>query len=207
MAPRRRDARAARFVRREPGEVIVRREVWRGRPKVAWGGIVVEDTPSLLALYMPEGSPLAFADDFFGAPHPWSHHDRWEGHGVLQLQRPGEMHAIWVFWHGPEREFRGWYVNLQEPFRRTSLGFDTQDLELDILVGLDGSWRYKDSEKLELWVERGRWTEAEVAAIRREGAAVGAALDEGRRWWSDDWASWEPDPARAVPELPPDLGL
>jgi hypothetical protein len=44
------------------------------------------------------------------------------------------MHAIWVFWHGPQREFRGWYVNLQEPFRRTSLGVDTQDLELDILI-------------------------------------------------------------------------
>jgi hypothetical protein len=94
MAPGRRDSRAARFVRRERGEAIVRREVWRGRPKVAWGGIVVEDTPSLLALHMPEGSPLAFADDFFGAPHPWSSRDRWEGHGVLQLQRPGEMHAI-----------------------------------------------------------------------------------------------------------------
>jgi uncharacterized protein DUF402 len=194
-------------VRRERGETIVRREVWRDRPKVAWGGIVVEDTPSLLALYMPAGSPLAFADDFFGGPHPWSSRDRWEGHGVLQLQRPGEMHAIWVFWHGPEREFRGWYVNLQEPFRRTSLGFDTQDLELDIVIGLDGSWRYKDSEKLEPWVERGRWTEAEVAEIRREGAEVGAALDEGRRWWSDDWASWEPDPAWAVPELPADLRL
>jgi hypothetical protein len=194
-------------VRRERGEAIVRREVCRGRPKVAWGGIVVEDTPSLLALYMPERSPLAFADDFFGAPHPWSSRDRWEGHGVLQLQRPGEMHAIWVFWHGPEREFRGWYVNLQEPFRRTSLGFDTQDLELDIVVGLDGSWHYKDSEKLELWVERGRWTEMEVAEIRREGAAIAAELEAGRRWWSEDWASWEPDPACDVPALPADVGL
>jgi hypothetical protein len=192
-------------VRREPGEAIVRREVWHGEPKVAWGGIVVEDTPSLLALYMPEGSPLAFADDFFGEPHPWSSRDRWEGHGVLQLQRPGEMHALWVFWHGPE--FRGWYVNLQEPFRRTRLGFDTQDLELDIVVDLDGSWRYQDAEKFDPWVERGRWTEAEVAAIRREGAAIGAVLDGRRRWWSDDWASWEPDPAWVAPELPPDLGL
>ena len=37
----------------------------------------------------------------------------------LMLQRPGEAHAIWVFWDGPEREFAGWYVNFQEPFRRT----------------------------------------------------------------------------------------
>jgi uncharacterized protein DUF402 len=194
-------------VRRRRGEPIVRREVWRGQPKVAWGGIVVEDEPSLLAVYMPEGSPFAFADDFFGAPHPWSHHDRWEGHGVLQLQRPGEMHAVWVLWHGPEREFRGWYVNLQEPFRRTPHGFDTQDLELDIVVGVDGDWSYKDDEKLDAWIGRGRWTDTEVAAIRRAGASIGAELDAGRRWWGDEWAVWEPDPAWRVQMLPPGLGL
>lgn len=189
---------------REPGDPIVRREVWHGEPKVAWGGILVEDTPDLLALYMPGGSPLAFADDFFGEPHPWAHRDRWEGHGVLQLQRPGEMHAVWVFRHGPDREFHGWYVNLQEPFRRTPRGFDTQDLELDIVVEPDGSWHYKDDEMLETWVERGRWTAAEVSAIRGEGAAVAAELDAGRRWWSDDWATWEPDPSWPIPGLAAD---
>jgi hypothetical protein len=191
-------------VRRRAGEVIVRREVWRGEPKVAWGGIVVEDAPSFLALYMPEGSPLAFADDFFGGPHPWSNRDRWEGHGVLHLQRPGDVHAVWVFWHGPEREFQGWYVNLQEPFRRTRLGFDTQDLELDLLVGLDGSWRYKDEEKLVGWIERGRWTVEEVATIRREGERIAGELASGRRWWSDDWAEWRPNPDWRAPALPAD---
>lgn len=117
------------------------------------------------------------------------------------------MHAVWVFWHGPERKFDGWYVNLQGPFRRTPLGFDTQDLELDVLVELDGTWSYKDDELLDAWIVRGRWTEAEVAAIRREGAAIGSELAAGRRWWSDDWASWEPDLAWQVPALPSDLGL
>jgi hypothetical protein len=145
-----------------------------------------------------------YAEDFFGAPHPWAGSDRWEGHGVLQLQRPGDRHAVWVFWHGPERECRGWYVNLQEPFRRTSRGFDTQDLELDIVLDLDGGWRFKDDELLEHWIERGRWTQDEVAEIRREGAAIGADLDAGRRWWSDDWATWQPDPRWEPPGLPPD---
>jgi hypothetical protein len=192
---------------REPGEPIVRREVWRGEPKVGWGGIVVEHSPSLLALYMPGGSPLAYAEDFFGEPHPWSSRSHWEGHGVLQLQRPGDIHAVWVFWHGEAREFRGWYVNLQEPFRPTERGFDTQDLELDIVVELDGSWAYKDDEKLEAWVARGRWTESEIAAIRREGAAIATDLDTGSRWWSDDWATWEPDPSWELPALPADWAL
>ena len=181
----------------------MRRDVWHGEVEVGWGGIVVQDTDDLLALYMPEGSPLAFTEDFFGAPHPWSGRDRWSGHGVLQLQRPDEMHAVWVFWDGPKREFGGWYVNIQEPFRRSPLGFDTQDLELDIVIALDGSWRFKDDEELEPWIERGRWTREEVEAIRAEGRRIGAELDASRRWWSDRWAVWEPDPDWSAPaELP-----
>lgn len=186
----------------QPGETIVRREVWRGRPYGAWAGIVVQDDDELLALYMPEGSPLAFEPDFFGAPHPWAGKDRWTGHGVLQLQRPDEAHAVWVFWHGDERAFGAWYLNLQEPFRRTSIGIDTQDLELDVVVSPDGSWRFKDDERLEPWVERGRYTAEEVAAIRAEGARIAVELEAGRRWWSDDWAGWAPDPRWQAPELP-----
>ena len=188
----------------QPGEPIVRRDVWRGRPVVGWGGLVVADDDDLLVLYMPAGGPLSATLDFFGAPHPWSGKDRWQGHGVLQLQQPGEMHAVWVFWQGPERELGAWYVNIQEPFRRTAIGFDTQDLELDIVVSPDGGWRWKDAHLMDAWVERGRWTATEVAAIRAEGARIAAALDAGRRWWSDDWAAWEPDPSWVVPaELPP----
>ena len=112
------------------------------------------------------------------------------------------MHAVWVFWEGPERELGAWYLNIQEPFRRSSIGFDTQDLELDIVVSPDGSWRWKDDEELEGWIERGRWTAEEVEAIRAEGARVTAELEAGRRWWSDEWAAWEPDPSWPTPELP-----
>lgn len=184
---------------RAAGEAIVRREVWHGRPVGAWAGIVVRDEPELLALWMPSESPLAFTDDFFGAPHPWSGRDRWYGHGVLQLQRPGDAYAVW---HGRGPQLDGWYVNLQEPFRRTARGFDTLDSVLDVVVALDGSWYWKDDEELEEWVERGRYTAAKVDAIRREGGRVAADLDAGRRWWSDDWLVWEPDPQWPVPELP-----
>jgi len=186
----------------QPGEPIVRREVWRGEAYGAWGGIVVQDDDDVLALYMPEGSPLTFRADFFGAPHPWSGKDAWQGHGVLQLQQPGEAHAVWVFWDGPDRELGAWYVNIQEPFRRTPIGVDTQDLELDIVIRPDRTWTLKDDERLEPWVERGRYTQAEVAGIRAEGARVIAELEAGRRWWSDDWATWRPDPRWPTPELP-----
>jgi predicted RNA-binding protein associated with RNAse of E/G family len=118
------------------------------------------------------------------------------------LQRPGEAYAVWVFWSGPDREFDCWYINLQEPFRRTSTGYDTQDLELDILVEFDGSWRLKDDEVLEQRVREGRFTRDQVAAARTEAKRVTDDLDAGRKWWSDDWARWRPDPAWPRPAFP-----
>jgi Protein of unknown function (DUF402) len=115
----------------------------------------------------------------------------------------GRDARVWVFWSGPGRDFTGWYVNLQEPFRRTKIGIDTQDLELDIVVSVDGSWQYKDDEELDAWIERGRWTPAEVAAIWAEGKRICQMLDAGERWWSDEWATWRPDPDWPLPRLTP----
>ena len=126
---------------------------------------------------------------------------RWEGNGVLMLQRPGEAYAIWVFWFGEERAFRGWYVNLQEPFRRNGSGYDTQDLELDIVVPVDGPWEWKDDELLDVRVAEGRFTPEQAAAARDEGRRVGALLDAGERWWDDSWASWRPPAGCRTPSM------
>ena len=187
----------------QAGERIVRRELCLGRPWLGQAAIVVEDTAELLALYIAEGSELAYPDgDWPGGRHPWHGKERWRGHGVLQLQRTGEAHSVWLFWEGPERSLTYWYLNLQAPFRRTAVGIDTEDHELDVLLEPGGSWRFKDEEWLDEWVRLGRWTPPEVAAIRAEGDRIAAELDAGRRWWSDDWADWTPDPAWRGGELP-----
>lgn len=182
-----------------PGKTVIRQEVLNdGRAWLRVPTVVVHDGPDLLATYIAEGTHLEFPEGDWPSPggvHPWHGRQRWQGHGLLMLQRPGDSYAIWLFWHGPEREFRGWYVNLQEPFRRTTEGYDTQDLELDIWVPLDGPWEWKDDELLEQRVREGRFTPAQAADIRTEGARIAADLDAGRRWWSDDWASWTPNPA------------
>jgi hypothetical protein len=174
------------------GDIVLRREVrndgwvWLQVPVV-----VVRDDDELLATYLAAGTPFTFPPG--PEAHPWAGRGSWEGHGVLMLQRPGDAYAIWVFWFGDEREFRGWYVNLQEPFRRTAEGYDTQDLELDIWVPVDGPWEWKDDELLTQRVGEGRFTAEQAVWIRAEGARVGALLDAGGRWWNDAWASWRPD--------------
>jgi len=188
------------------GDVVVRREVLNdGRAWLCVPAIVVRDDDELLASYIAAGAPFAFPPGPWPTAdglHPWHGKARWHGHGVLMLQRPGESHAVWLFWEGAERRFQGWYVNLQEPFRRTPLGYDTQDLELDIWVPAGGRWTYKDAELLDQRVRDGRFTAAQVAAIRAEGERIAAELDAGRRWWDDAWADWRPDPAWPVPAFP-----
>lgn len=45
-----------------------------------------------------------------------------------------------LFWDAASWAFRGWYVNLQEPLRRTAVGHDMRDQALDIVIAPDGSW-------------------------------------------------------------------
>ncbi|MFT4726060.1 MAG: hypothetical protein ACI9UN_000555 [Granulosicoccus sp.] len=190
------------------GDWIVRREVLSSGP---WLGVIakiIEDTPEHLISYIPEGSPFGFPDGDWPTPsgkHPWSYRKSWEGHGCLMIQRPEDAYAVWHFWHGPDREFLCWYINLQEPFRRKALGYDTQDLELDLIVYPDGNLELKDDELMDQRVQEGRWSAERVAEIRADASIIYDRLKNGERWWPLEWRDWKPDPAWVVPsDLPVD---
>ncbi len=185
---------------------MVRREIVHGRPWLGWIVNVVEDTPDMLVTYSAAGSRFHFLDGDWPTPdglHPWIHqYDAWHGNGTLMVQRPGDPYAVWHFWDGPDREFRGWYLNLETPFFRTEIGFDVQDLELDIVIQPDGIWEFKDVDML--WQRRaeGRFTRQEVERVLQIGAEVGEYLDRGDWWWDRSWTSFEPDPEWLMPALP-----
>lgn len=184
-------------MRWHPGEVVTWREAWRGQEYIAIPVRVVEDSDDVLALYVCEGTRYAFPEPWpFAERHPWAEHGEFRGEGILIAQRPGAAHSIWHFWRGDERQFAGWYVNMQDPLRRAGSSYVTQDHELDLIVRPDGSWEWKDEQELLDWVPRGRFTEQEVAAIRAEGERV---LED---WpFPTGWEDWKPDPSWSVPEL------
>jgi predicted RNA-binding protein associated with RNAse of E/G family len=70
-------------------------------------------------------------------------------------------------------------VNIQEPFRRTDVGYDTQDLELDIIVRADGSWALKDDDVLEQRIAEGRFTSEQIADVRDEARRITRDLEAG----------------------------
>jgi hypothetical protein len=191
----------------KPGDVIVERQVWHGQVTHAVPTIVVEHTAEHLVTYLPTGAPFGFPEDpIHPSPsgrHPRHGHAGWRGHGLLNLVRHGEDVGVSHFWQGEGRQFACWYLNIQEPMRPTPIGFDTQDLELDIVVAPDGSWTIKDDDMLTQRVAEGRWTEDEAADIRAIGARIVRDALEPRAWWWDTtWATWEPDPSWPVPSLP-----
>jgi hypothetical protein len=186
-------------MRWSPGEVVAWRQAWRGREYLSIPVRVVEDGGDVLAVYWAEGTRYVFGPHGwpFDNEHPWSQPGTWRGHGVLALMKPGDGYSIWHFWKGEERRFAGWYVNMQEPFRRDGLSYLTQDQELDIWIEPDGTSRWKDEQELEDWVPRGRFTREEVAEIRRVGEQLLADWP-----FPTGWEDWRPDPSWPVPELP-----
>ncbi len=189
------------------GQQIVYREVWREKIWTARPVTVVRDTPEWVALYQCAGTPWALP---IGSGEPFLQclqTGRWQLQEValdydgLILARPGEAHAVHVMWDRA-RAFTGWYVNLQEPLRRTALGFDFMDQALDLVVQPDLTWAWKDEDELQQAVALGLFSAQQAQAIRAEGERVVERLRARQSPFSDGWEHWRPPAAWPAPSWP-----
>ena len=190
------------------GDSIVLREVHRGRVWAARPATVVRDDRDLLAAYLPPGirwkRPVqADGPESLRMPAAeWALEDAtWTMGRMLHLTTPGAAHAIHLWWLPPDWRFGGWYVNLQEPIRRTPLCFDYMDQMLDIVIEPDLSWRWKDADELDAAVNDGLVTRAWADDVRREGERVIRRLEAQLAPFSNGWEHWRPNPEWPIPEL------
>lgn len=184
------------------------REVYRGRVWAVRPMTVVRDTPELIALYMPAGTPWkrpvspATGERLRLQHEDWRlADDVWVDHDTLHLVAPDAAHAVLAFWTAPGREFATWYVNLQEPLRRTPIGFDYLDQALDIVVAPDLTWQWKDEDELRDAERLGILTPQEAEAVRREADGVVSRIEARAFPFDSDWPAWKPDPAWPIPHL------
>jgi hypothetical protein len=126
----------------------------------------------------------------------------WTDSRMLYLMTPGAAHSVHLWWKAPDWSFGGWYVNLQEPIRRTRLGFDYMDQTLDIVIEPDLSWHWKDEHEIDGALATGFLTPEQARAIRAEGERVIERLEARAAPFSDGWEQWHPDPDWPIPELP-----
>ncbi|MFY1633331.1 DUF402 domain-containing protein [Solwaraspora sp. WMMB335] len=206
-------------MRFRPGQLIMHRNVRRGR--IGWvrpARVVADDERGLL-VWVDRGSPVTneVADDGRGMrAMPFTEwitrsyrikHGFWLGPPVLKFMPAGAAHSVWWF-RDDDGKFLNWYVNLEEPGVRWAddglTGIDVVDQDLDVIVRPDRSWAWKDEEE---FVERLAFPQhywvSDPAAVRAEGRRVIKLAEAGDFPFDGTWCDFQPDPAWTPPtELP-----
>lgn len=196
-----------------PGESVVWRSVDRASRIVqsVWPWTVVRDDGAGVVLYIPAGAVGKRRTGRRGGPRDrmivqWDggHSDIiWEKTNVLRVYREGDAHSLWFAFDATNWALLWRYINLEDPWIRTPIGFDSRDLYLDLWSEPDGAeWYWKDEDELAWIVEQGRMPASRVASIRAEGerAAKRAKADPNL---GVEWRGWRPDRAWRIPTLPP----
>ena len=130
--------------------------VWRSRPggKVGFvlAAIVLEDSPGVIALFQPTGGACKRRSGERGGPAGrqmlpggWDggHEDQvFPGPPTARVHPVGSGFSVLRRWDEHRRSYQGWYVNLERPWRRRPIGFDSRDDVLDLTVADDlGHWQ------------------------------------------------------------------
>ena len=197
-----------------PGDPALLRHVFRGRVGWALPCTVVEHSAARVALLRTPGTPSmspmraspeelfrTLADDTFEVGE-----SIWREHNAVEIAPFGRGHSVWPMWTAAW-EFRGWYVNLQEPMRPTRFGWDTFDQSLDITVSPRLTWRWKDEDHFALLQALGILSREQAHAVRREGEAVIADVEARRAPFNEPWPEWRPDRSWSMPTLPADWSV
>lgn len=199
-----------------PGAPIAHRSVdlSSGTVMTVLGQIVVRDDPQVIATYMPLGSATKRRSGDRGAGPRGRQMLRWDGGyvdrpwertSVLMIHRPGDGFSLWYAWDPADWRLAWLYVNLEEPWRHTRIGFDSRDLWLDLWARPGcAEWHWKDEDELAWAVDAGQCSAARAAAIRAEGERAVALITRREPPFDDEWRSWRPDPRWAPPDVPPD---
>ncbi|MGA9162672.1 MAG: DUF402 domain-containing protein [Actinomycetota bacterium] len=190
----------------DPGRSIALRQTWQGHVWSARPATVVEDTPGQTMLYIPAGIRwMAPFHDGRRLKVPQAEFElvwqRDDDRHVLSFSWPDTWYAVLLFLR-PDRSPMHWYVNLEEPLRRTDIGFDTLDQELDVIVELDGSWRWKDEDDLAEAIRRGVIPAKEEPRLRADGERAAHRIVDREPPFDHEWSDWRPDPDWPVPALP-----
>ena len=153
----------------------------------------------MTALVQPTGSPIMRRNAQRGGPNgrsfipgTWDGSriaTRWDRPPTVRLHPVGRPYSVLRRWLVDEERFDGWYVNLEQPWCRTPVGFDSRDDVLDVTVSEDlTECRLKDADELAFTVEIGMFTAAEAGAIH--AAADTAIADVSARRWPFDENVW-----------------
>src|SRR5215207_2322831 len=202
----------------KPGDTVVLRGIYNQRVWIAQSALVVQDDSKEVALAILPGAECAMPEGYINGKHgvrrDWARWEDyisdnrkmqkfiWHTNRLLLLMEPQKYYATIYFWKDDNHQFQCYYINFQLPFIRTTHGFDTLDLELDIIIEPSYEWYWKDLEDYQDGIERGillkDWTDQIDEAMKEIFQKI-----ELRQYPLDgSWLNWKPDPNWSPPQLP-----
>jgi hypothetical protein len=201
------------------GDAVVLRGIHNRRAWYVQSALVVQDNPEEVALVILPGAECAAPYGYIHGKHGpdqgwdrWSDMKKgwklerytWQTNRLLVLLEPDRYYASIYFWKHDIDQFLFYYVNFQLPFQRSKVGFDTLDLELDLIIEPSFNQRWKDSENYQYGIESGiilkEWTEK----IDIAKCEVLDKITLHQYPFDGWWLNWRPDPNWAPPRLPED---
>jgi len=165
---------------------------------MSWAARLVQDGDGLVALFMPAGTPHKRWTE---TPHGRELADASWSRPTLRLMYPDRWYSIWLTWDADT--FHGYYVNFEEPFRRTAIGFDTNDHQLDIVVTPDRRWSWKDEDVVAERLHDGSFSPELVDTMREHGRDVIRAIELGSPPFDGGRSGWRPPAGWTTPRLHP----
>lgn len=204
----------------KPGERAVLRGMVSGRVWSARSVLVVQDDGEEAILALLPGAQCVYPEGYFhwkvgdcsrgtrwqeANSGSWTFREfAWQRNRLLIFLQPGKFYDASVVWDEEADRFQGYYVNLQLPYERSAIGFDTLDLDLDIVVGpADHDWHWKDEAAYLEGIREGGIKEAWVAGIEQAKPEILERIERRRCPFDGSWNDWRPDPGWQPPSLPP----
>jgi hypothetical protein len=193
---------------------VLLRHVLAARTWCALPVTVLHDGGSQAVLRIHAGTAwlVAYQPDGRRA-HSWHRHWAlqravWSGHEGTYVVPWGRWYGIAVFVDPPTGSVAKWYVNCQDPLRRTAWGFDTMDRELDVVLPAPGTGRplWKDRLRLARAVGSGAFPAHRARLMLAQARQAGDLLTSpGFRSAVGRWlgpAGPPPDLDRLLADLP-----
>lgn len=198
------------------GDNVLLRGMYNSRPVYVQSLRVVKDTPEETALLIWPGAECM-------APSGYIHHGHngnwnrwtetlsntlqmekylWHTNRFLILLEPEKFYSTIYIWEAAFDKFVCYYINFQLPFRRTPLGFDTLDLDLDIVIETSLNWQWKDEHEYQRGIRAGGIRSEWVREIEHAQDEVFARIEKHVYPLDASWLNWRPDPSWLTPCLP-----
>ncbi len=193
----------------KPGDQAVIRGVTETGAIVTGKAVtVIEDSSERTALYFPVGSPFErrlrrkvngrYLDD---SRTEWRSFVI-KGNDILMLFYPSKLYAIWLMWNHATGHFVQWYADLQTEPRRTEIGFDRYDLDLDVVVKPDLTCCWKDEREFQDLIDLRIFSHATEVAVRQAGQEVINRAQNRESPFNEGWEDWTPDRDRPKAKFP-----